>query len=108
MAEHIRESFCTNKQNYVENDVGLGLKFLQEDETIVDTEEAEIILELAQTMKFMLSYKEKKKYLQDLNENLMIANKRLQNDLEEKEADYQKLVIIYKDTLKKKRAMQKT
>ena len=37
----------------------------------------------------------------------MIANKRMREDLEEKEADYQKLVIIYKDTLKKKRAMQK-
>ena len=53
--EHIPESFCTNKQNYVENDVGSGLKFVQEDETIVDTEEAEIIPELAQTKKFMFS-----------------------------------------------------
>ena len=43
MAEHIRESFCTNKQNYAENDVGLGPKFVQEDETIVDTKEEEII-----------------------------------------------------------------
>ena len=63
MTEHIPESFCTNKQNYVENHVGSGLKFLQEDETIVDTEEEDIILELAQTMKFMLSYKEKNKYM---------------------------------------------
>ena len=50
----------------------------------MDTEEVEIIQEFAQTKKFMLSYKEKNKYLQDLNENLMIANKRLQGDLEEK------------------------
>ena len=47
-------------------------------------------------MKFMLSYKEKNKFPQDLNENLMIANKRLREDLEEKEVDYQKLVIISK------------
>ena len=40
IAEHIPDSFCTNKQNYAENDVGLGLKFVQEDETIVETEEA--------------------------------------------------------------------
>ena len=40
MAEHIPKSFCTNKQTYAENDVGSGLKFVQEDVTIVDTEEA--------------------------------------------------------------------
>ena len=54
-----------------------------------------------------MSYKEQNKYLQDLNENLMVANKRLREDLEEKEVDYQKLVSIYKDMLKKKRALQK-
>ena len=36
----------------------------------------------------------------------MLANERLREDLEEKEADYQKLVSIYKDMLKKKRALQ--
>ena len=44
--------------------------------------------------------------MQDLNENLMLANKILREDLEEKEVDYQKLVSISKDTLKKKRALQ--
>ena len=43
MAGHIPESFCTNKQNYVENDVDSGVKSLQEEETIVDTNEADII-----------------------------------------------------------------
>ena len=37
----------------------------------------------------------------------MIANKSLREDLKEKEVDYQKLVIISKDILKKKREMQK-
>ena len=36
----------------------------------------------------------------------MIPNKILREDLEEKEADYQRLVIISKDILKKKRAIQ--
>ena len=36
----------------------------------------------------------------------MIANKRLREDLEEKEADYQKIFIISKDILKNKRAIQ--
>ena len=53
-----------------------------------------------------MSKKEQNKYLQDLNEHLMVANKRLQEDLEEKEVDYQKLVIISKYMLKNKRALQ--
>ena len=52
-----------------------------------------------------MSYKEQNKYLQDLNENLMLVNKILQEDLEEKEADYQKLVSISKDMLKNKMSL---
>ena len=73
---------------------------------MVDTDEVDVIPELVQMRKFMVSYKEQNKYLQDLNENLMLANKRLREDLEEKEADYQKLVSISKDMPKKKTALQ--
>ena len=31
MVEHILESFCTNKQNYVENYANSGVKYLQEE-----------------------------------------------------------------------------
>ena len=106
LSEHIPELFCTNKQNYVEKDIDLGLKSVQEEETIVDTNEADVIPKLVWIRKFMMSYKEQNKYLQDLSENLMVANKRLQQDLEEKEVYYQKLVSISKDMLKKKRACQ--
>ena len=37
----------------------------------------------------------------------MTANKRLREDLEDKEADYQKLLSISKDILKEKRTIQK-
>ena len=37
----------------------------------------------------------------------MTANKRLREDLEEKEIDYQKMLLISKDILKEKRAIQK-
>ena len=37
----------------------------------------------------------------------MTANKRLQEDLEDKETDYQKLLSISKDILKEKRTIQK-
>ena len=43
--------------------------------------------------------------MHELNENLMLSNTRLREDLEEKELDYQKLVNIAKDILKKKRAL---
>ena len=53
----------------------------------------------------MVSYENKNELLHELNENLMLSNKRLREDLEEKEANYQKLVNISKDILKKKRAL---
>ena len=53
------------------------------------------------------TYKEQTKFLQSINEKLMTANKRLREDLEEKEADYQKLLSISKDILKEKRTIQK-
>ena len=37
----------------------------------------------------------------------MVANKRLREDMEDKEAEYQKLLVISKDILKEKRAMQR-
>ena len=37
----------------------------------------------------------------------MVANKRLREDMEDKEAEYQKLLIISKDILKEKRALQR-
>ena len=50
----------------------------------------EIASELNQIKKYLQTYKEKTKFLQSINEKLMTANKRLREDLEEKEADYQK------------------
>ena len=55
----------------------------------------------------MQTYKEKTRYLQDINEKLMVANKRLREDPEDKETEYQKLLIISKDILREKRAIQK-
>ena len=55
--------------------------------------------------KYLQTYKEQTKFLQSINEKLMSANKRLREDLEEKEADYQKLLSISKDILKEKRTI---
>ena len=37
----------------------------------------------------------------------MVANNRLREDLEDKETEYQKLLIISKDIIREKRAIQK-
>ena len=37
----------------------------------------------------------------------MVANKRLREDLEDKETEYQKLLIVSKNVLREKRAIQK-
>ena len=105
MAEHIPKLFCTNNKNCVGKEIDSDLKSVHREEIMVDIDEVDVIPELVQMRKFMVSYKEQNKYLQDLNENLMLVNKILQEDLEEKEADYQKLVSISKDMLKKKRAL---
>ena len=67
----------------------------------------EISPELSQCRKSLQTYQEQTRYLQDINEKLMVANKRLRKDLEDKEAEYQKLLMVSKDVLREKRAIQK-
>ena len=69
-------------------------------------EDLEISPELNQVKKSLQTYKEKTRFLQNINEKLMTANKRLWQDLEDKEAVYQKLLSISKDILREKRTIQ--
>ena len=73
---------------------------------MVDNDECNLIPELTQIRKFIISYKKQNEYLHELNENLMLSNKRLREDLEEKYVDYQKLVFVAKEVLKKKIYLQ--
>ena len=83
------------------------MKSSQADEVFMDTKETKVIPKLNQIKKSLQYYKEKTKFLQNINENLMTANKRLWEYLEEKETDYQNILLISKDILKEKRAIQK-
>ena len=67
----------------------------------------EISLELNKVKKYLQTYKEQTRYLQNINEKFMVANKRLREDLEDKETEYQKLLIISKDILREERAIPK-
>ena len=67
----------------------------------------EISPELSQCERSLQTYKEQTRYLQDINEKLMVANKRLREDMEDKETEYQKLQVISKDILREKRAIQR-
>ena len=70
-------------------------------------EAIEIAPELNQIKKSLQTYKDQTRFLQNINEKLMTANKKIREDLEEKEADYQKLLSISKGILKEKRTIQK-
>ena len=62
----------------------------------------EISPKLSQCRRSLQIYQEQTRYLQDINEKLMVANKRLREDLEDKEAEYQKLLMVSKDVLREK------
>ena len=100
VAGSIPEAFCTNTQ--VNSDDGSASRTLQEEEIHMKEEDLEISPELNQVKKSLQTYKEQTRYLQNINEKLMIANKRLREDLGDKEADYQKLLSISKDILREK------
>ena len=79
--QHILEIFCTGKQNY-EREMDSGLALVHKEDIMVDLDESNIILELTQIRKFMISYRKQTEYLHEMNENLMLLNKRLWEDLE--------------------------
>ena len=83
VAGSIPEYFCTDKQD--NPDDGSASKALQEEEVHIREEDLEISPELSQFRKSMQTYKEQTRYLQDINEKLMVANKRLRENLEDKE-----------------------
>ena len=87
-AEHIPKIFSTRKQNYDKKEMDTGLASIQKEDIMVGTDESNLIPKLTQIRKFMISYKKQNEYLHELNENLMLSNKRMREDLEEKEVDY--------------------
>ena len=66
-SRYIPERFCTNKQVYYEN--GSVSKSIQEDEVLMDVKQNEIVPELNQIKKFLQTYKEQTKFLQNKMRN---------------------------------------
>ena len=77
-----------------------------EEKDDIKEEEVNVNSELSQYQRSLQTYKEQTKYLQDINEKLLVANKRLREDMEEKEVAFQKLLMVSRNILKEKRAMQ--
>ena len=48
-------------------------------------------------------YKHQVKYMQDTNDGLVMANRRLREDLDEVNSHYQELIAVSKEALKRKR-----
>ena len=51
-------------------------------------------------------YKHQVEYMQETNDGLIIANKRLREDLEEVNNHYQELIAVSKEALKRKRSIE--
>ena len=100
----IPDRFCTGEQDKLEDDS--KLQNLSEGKEDIKEEEININSELNQCQRSLQIYKEQTKYLQDINENLLVANKRLREDMEEKEAAFQKLLMVSRNILKEKWSMQ--
>ena len=92
--------FSTDKQDNL--DEGSVSKSLPKEGGHMREEDLEISPELSQCKRSLQTYKEQTRYLQDINEKLMVANKRICEDMEDKEAEYQKLLVISKDILREK------
>ena len=105
VAGAIPEIFCTGEHNKLEE--GSKLKSLSEEKDGMKEEDVDVTSELGQCQRSLQTYKEQTKYLQDINEKLLVANKRLREDMEEKEAEFQKVLMVSRNILKEKRAMQK-
>ena len=105
VAGSIPAVFCTDKQDNL--DEGSVSRSFPEKGGCMREEDLDIPPELIQCRRSLQTYKEQTRYLQDINEKLMVANKRLREDMEDKEAEYQKLLVISKDILKEKRAIQR-
>ena len=69
------EIFCTNKQVYSED--CSASRIPQEDQVLMNEEDIEITPELNHVKKSLQTYKEQTRFLQNINEKLMTANKRL-------------------------------
>ena len=98
VAGSIQAFLCTDKQDNL--DEGSVSKGLHEEGGHIGEEDLEISPELSQCKRSLQTYKEQTRYLQDINEKLMVAIKRLCEDMEDKEAEYQKLLVISKDILR--------
>ena len=90
---------CKGKQKVVELEVGTCSKPLDIDEDTAHLEMMKSVSEVEVLKKSLQSFKEQNKYLNDSNEKLMIANRRLREDLEEIDANYQELVTVSKEAL---------
>ena len=78
----------------VEFEVGVGSKASDIDEDPAHLEMMKSVSEVEVLNKSLQYFKEKNRYLNDSNEKLMIAKRKLREDLEEIDANYQELKTI--------------
>ena len=98
---------CNCKQKVDEYEVGTCLKPSEIDEDPpAHMEMMKLVSEVEVLKKSLQYFKEQNIYLNDSSEKLMIANRRLREDLEEIDARFQELITVSKEVLQRKRSKQ--
>ena len=97
---------CKGKQKVVEFEVGTCSKPSEIEEDPAYLEMMKSLSEVEVLKNFLQYFKEQNIYLNDSSEKLMIANRRLREDLEEINANYQEITTIPKEVLRRKRSTQ--
>ena len=69
---------------------------LENEETHIQFDVLESYSEVEVLKKYLQSFKEQNRYLNDSNEKIMISNRRLCEDLEEIDTSYQELISVSK------------
>ena len=110
---NLLEEACKDKgkQKVVEFEIGScskpsDIEELNEQEDLAHQKVMESLSEFEVLNKSLRYTKDTNWYLNDSNEKLMISNKRLREDLEEFNANYQELITAFKEVLRRKRVTQ--
>ena len=90
------EEVCKGKHKVVEFEIGTCSKQSDAEEGPSHQEVMESLSEIKVLKKSLQYFKEQNRYLNDSSEKLMIANRRLREYMEDIDANYQELIIVYK------------
>ena len=94
------------KTKVIESEEDSSSNPLENEETHIQFDVLESYSEAEVLKKYLQSFKEQNRYLNDSNEKIMISNRRLCEDLEEIDTSYQELISVSKESLRRNRVIE--